>query len=203
MSERNLDAELAAVEATLTELVPAESSLSRDRVMYLAGMAAGRSERSATTVGWALPTECTQEDYRRAVSHSVGSAHPTSTRRLRLWRATSAVATLLACALGVALWLRPEPQIVIQRVEIPVETPRAADGLAGVELESRDDAVLDPEAAQRRIEETAAYLRTWRALATGGLDALPSPQQAEPVAPAPRRPEKLRDLLDELQRGNG
>ena len=123
MSERNLDAELAAVEATLVGLAPAESSLARDRVMYLAGMAAGRAENSA---GCSVSTGS-----ELCAVPLVLTEHPTA-GRLRLWRATTAAATLLACALGAALWLRPEPQVVIQRVEIPIETPRTADGLKNI-----------------------------------------------------------------------
>lgn len=207
MSERPLNADLAAVEAMLAGLVPAESSLGRDRAMYLAGRASVRLsplvsvvETRQTSVGCSGSTES-----ERCLPPSVLTEHPTATGRLRLWQATTAAATLLACALGVALGValgtRPEPQVVIQRVEVPAETPRTADGLAGIEPQTRDDVEVDPEAAARRIERTVAYLRTWRALATGGLDALPSPPPEQPgsAAPAPHRPETLRDLIDELQ----
>jgi len=61
MSEGPLNAELAAVEATLARLVPVESSLDRDRVMYLAGRASVRQAKSprlwqATTVAATLAT---------------------------------------------------------------------------------------------------------------------------------------------------
>ena len=164
MSEGPLNAELAAVEATLAGLVPAESSLDRDRVMYLAGRASVRPAKSP-----------------------------------RLWQATSVAATLAACALGAALLGRTGPEVVIERVVVQPSTP----DVAHVESDSAPLDDFDAEAETRRIRRTATYLRACNMIATRGLDAIPSRPLPETVEPTPRRPQSLRDLLDELQRKNG
>jgi hypothetical protein len=54
MSPERLNQDLAAVEAALTSLSPAPSTLDRDRVMYLAGQASGRRQR-ASRASWLWP----------------------------------------------------------------------------------------------------------------------------------------------------
>jgi len=52
MSPERLSQDLAAVEAALTSLRPAPSTLDRDRVMYLAGQAAGRRRERLASWMW-------------------------------------------------------------------------------------------------------------------------------------------------------
>jgi len=89
--------------------------------------------------------------------------------------------------------------VAIERVVVQPSTP----DVAHVESDSVPLDVFDAEATTRRIQRTATYQRVCTMIATRGLDAIPSRPLPETVEPTPRRPQSLRDLLDELQRKNG
>ena len=99
MSEERLSKDEAGFEATLAGLRPATAGLDRDRVMYLAGLAAGKCRQAGTI--------------RRG-----------AWRTAWLWPCTTAAALLLA--LGAIGWMAAGPRVVERVVFVESPAPPAA-----------------------------------------------------------------------------
>jgi len=99
MSQRKMNDELAAFEAALASLSPAESRIDRDRLMYLAGRVSGASAGAKPPRGGPL--------------------------RASLWPVATA-ASLLAAVTVVAMFLGRGPRVVekVVYVRVDVEKPQ-------------------------------------------------------------------------------
>jgi hypothetical protein len=131
MSEERLSSELAALEATLAGLAPAPSGIDRDRLMFLAGQAAGRRasafgvRRFIAAFRRANPTaaQCSYTEEKAAMNHRTPKM---------LWPIATAASLLVAACFGV-LWgagrdvKSVEPPIVVSAPGLPPVVDPAAD----------------------------------------------------------------------------
>jgi hypothetical protein len=177
MSEESLGKDLKAAEAALGSLVPRSSRIDRDRLMFLAGQAAGRGQGSGVG-GQALGVG--------------GQVIPSW-----LWPAATAAMVLVSVTLGGLLWSRSGPETIERIVYVPVERPAPSSPTV---VQS-----TTPEPQIPRITNTlgslvlggsiqADYLRLRNQVLVSGLDALPEPRHAASNTKSPE-PSDYRQLL--------
>jgi hypothetical protein len=102
-TEQDLPPELKAIEAELASLRPRTDRLDRERLIFLAGQ------------------------------QSVAGGHISATKRARRrgWPTAFAAMTAVAATLLVMLLLRPEPQVEVRIVKVPVERRGSGEAAPG------------------------------------------------------------------------
>ncbi|MHB1034625.1 MAG: hypothetical protein ACYC35_04580 [Pirellulales bacterium] len=213
MSEESLGKDLKAAEAALGSLVPRSSRIDRDRLMFLAGQAAGRGQGSGVGGQDAEPDAVEASKGGQATHGTPGSrkgeapAEPLargrgSEARGRVipswcWPAATAAMVLVSVTLGGMLWWRPAPETIERIVYVQVAQRAPAPPTVVPDLA--------PESAAPRIASSlgslvlggsiqADYLRLRNQVLVSGLDALPEPRHAASNTKSPE-PSDYRQLL--------
>lgn len=161
--ENNQQNPVDALERALARFSPAPPRLDRDRLMFLAGQASALGS----------PSHGASDKVVLSTQYSVlGTQNASATRRGRwLWPISTAALAATSLGLAVALWLQPQPRMVIVERQLPA--PAATEVSPAVES---DEFVAVPEPGRREPVVSRLppdnYLRTREVALRMGLDAI-------------------------------
>jgi hypothetical protein len=186
MSEREMNEELAAVEAVLRGLTPAQSGIERDRLMFLAGRASVPATRGEpTTVCHCL--EQAVPSGQLASSTACSKQWHTLVRKAG-WPCATA-ASLLAAATFAALWAGGGTWSLASRT--------VADSLRHMPVA----AIEIPE--DKTPPSPYENRRLCQLILEKGIEALPQPDVAPRFGkPLPPRKDSYHDLLKQFNDGS-
>lgn len=162
--------ELKPVEQTLAAFAPAAPRLDRDRLMFLAGAASARGPAEIAPV-------------ERGGSRRVDAA----AKRAWLWPAAATALAATSLALGIALFVRPQPQVRVVYVHPPAAPSPVSDRVATAAVEPATKPVASSIRDQPHLPRAAIaspdipannYLRSREVALRMGLDALGSPRSS-------------------------
>lgn len=170
------DAERSDIERRLAALAPAGARVDRDRLMFLAGEAQGLEVR----------------DMRSEVRRRGGSSW--------LWPAAAMTLGATSLALLMALFVRPETQIVYRDREVLVEQPQVPMQSQTTPVAETGTIPITLAVAQRSPASipTNNYVRTREVALRMGLDALGGPSREGAADVDDAMPETYGDWLQSL-----